>query len=447
MSESVTEAAFRGPPGTARPETRNVALPSLTGLRFIAALAVFVCHTSALHNTIAPFRPVVPFAAADLATIYNKIAFNGGFVGVSFFFVLSGFVLTWSTRPTESKQAFWRRRLLKIYPNHLVTFTVSMILFAAAITPVSQWLATLLLVQSWSLNAPTRWAVNSPSWSLCCELVFYMLFPFIIRPLRRIAENRLWAWVGGLFAAMLAVALINYLAIPSLIHDPLATSSNTPATGPTSATGPQYWFGYFLPPARLFEFVLGIVLARIVLAGRWVRFGVTPAAALTVTAYVLTIFLPAVFVFNVATVLPLGLLICAVAAADIRGVGQGLRSRTWQWLGEVSFAFYMCQGIVLLWGRKAMNGSQYSVLIGIALLLGFFVANMVAAAFLYTCVERPIMRKWSRRSPALAGLAIPASATRRPGLHRYQTSPSDFYQSARPTSRHGNPAKSATRDQ
>ncbi len=388
-----------GPPGEVG--QKKVALPSLTGLRFIAALAVFVCHTAALNNTIPPHAPVVPFADAGLAEIYHKIVFNGGFVGVSFFFVLSGFVLAWSTKPTETKRAFLRRRLLKIYPNHLVTFVAAMVVYAAAITPVSQWLPVLTLTQSWSLDPQTRWAVNSPSWSLAAELLFYLSFPFLIKPLRRIAEHRLWAVVGGIFAVMLAIALFNHFAIPTLLPDPTAPAQ-LPATGPMSATGPQYWFGYFLPVGRLFEFLMGIVLARIVLAGRWPRIRVAPAALLAVAAYTLTIFLPATFVFTVTTVLPLGLLIGALATADVRRDTGFLGRRTWQWLGEVSFAFYMCQGVVLLWGRHLMGGSQHSVPVGILLILGFFVANLAAAAALYHLVERPVMRRWSRASRAKA---------------------------------------------
>jgi peptidoglycan/LPS O-acetylase OafA/YrhL len=41
--------------------------------------------------------------------------------GVSFFFVLSGFVLTWSARPDDIATGFWRRRIARIYPVHLVT--------------------------------------------------------------------------------------------------------------------------------------------------------------------------------------------------------------------------------------------------------------------------------------------------------------------------------------
>jgi peptidoglycan/LPS O-acetylase OafA/YrhL len=395
------------------PPSRPVSLPSLTGLRFLAALAVFVCHTAATSNLIPPFTPVVPFTNQHLDAVYNQVAFNGGFVGVSFFYVLSGFVLTWSTKEGERARSFWRRRVLKIYPNHFVTFVVCMVLFGWAITPAAQWVPNLLLVQAWSPDAATRGAVNSPSWSLCCELLFYVLFPFLIKPLRRIAENRLWFWAGGLFLVMLAIALFNKFAVPSLLPDPTVTGP-LPSTGPGSATGPQYWIGYFLPVSRLFEFLLGVVAARIVLAGKWPRaIRVLPAAVLLAAAYALSVFLSAPFTFDVTTVIPIVLLIGAVAASDVGGRSRVFNTRGWIWLGEISFAFYLCQGITLLWARYAMGGAQYGVVPGILLLLALFVATLITAALLHRYVEAPIMRKWSRssRSRSVPGNpAVPAAS-------------------------------------
>src|SRR6201999_2308676 len=137
-----------------------------------------------------------PFADAGVAGTLSWLFGKAGYVGVSFFFVLSGFVLFWSAKPNEPMRAFWRRRALKIFPNHLVVFTAAMILFAAAITAPRTWIANIFLVHSWFPQADTYVSVNPPSWTLCSELLFYALFPLIIIPVRRIAEQRLWVWAG-----------------------------------------------------------------------------------------------------------------------------------------------------------------------------------------------------------------------------------------------------------
>ena len=78
--------------------------------------------------------------------------FGSGAVGVSFFFVLSGFVLTWLARPGETAHRVWRRRAAKIYPNHAVTWAVAlagMILLAGhEASPLAVW-SNLALTQAW----------------------------------------------------------------------------------------------------------------------------------------------------------------------------------------------------------------------------------------------------------------------------------------------------------
>ncbi|WP_344528181.1 acyltransferase family protein, partial [Streptomyces rectiviolaceus] len=70
-------------------------LPSLTGVRFFAAALVFFFHAS-LPEVLGVFED--PGFADGYAQALSKV----GFVGVSFFFILSGFVLAWSARPEDT---------------------------------------------------------------------------------------------------------------------------------------------------------------------------------------------------------------------------------------------------------------------------------------------------------------------------------------------------------
>jgi peptidoglycan/LPS O-acetylase OafA/YrhL len=97
-------------------------------MRFIAALMVFAFHVS-LEGVFAD-KPV----GDGYYTAVNKF----GFAGVSFFFILSGFVLTWSARETDTARRFWRRRLVKIYPNHVVTWAAAAVLMLA-LGPAFGW--------------------------------------------------------------------------------------------------------------------------------------------------------------------------------------------------------------------------------------------------------------------------------------------------------------------
>ena len=95
MSQEATQS--RSGPAPARKLTSR--LPSLTGMRFFAALMVFAFHAIVLN----------PFTSEGAQTVTNTVFGGGGFTGVTFFFILSGFVLTCAVRPRDSAPRFWRR--------------------------------------------------------------------------------------------------------------------------------------------------------------------------------------------------------------------------------------------------------------------------------------------------------------------------------------------------
>ena len=82
---------------TAPTRTPLSKLPSLTGLRWIAAMLVFGFHVGTMG-----------FIAQPQAQAVVSWLFTLGLSGVQFFFILSGFVLVWSARPGDTRRAFWR---------------------------------------------------------------------------------------------------------------------------------------------------------------------------------------------------------------------------------------------------------------------------------------------------------------------------------------------------
>ncbi|MEV7203826.1 acyltransferase family protein [Streptomyces griseoluteus] len=378
---------------------RPASLPSLTGLRFIAAVMVFFFHSSF-------FEPLTnPFADRGTAEGFQWLFSKAGWMGVSFFFVLSGFVLTWSSRRNDSVTGFWRRRLLKIFPNHVATWALAMLLFAGAATPLTAWLPNLFLVHSWFPQHGVYISVNAPSWSLCSELLFYLAFPFLIGPVRRTTPERLWAWAGATVAGMLLLEAAVDLLVPD--------QPRTPEGFPISSL--QFWLGYNFPPSRMFEFVLGMLLARLVLAGRFPRVPLPAAVALAVAGYVLALNVPFLYGFTVAGIIPVGVLVCSVAEADIRGSRTLLRGPVMRWLGEVSFGFYLAQYPVLFYGRIIVqHGSTYGLVGGVLELLGLLLVTLALGWVLMTCVERPVMHRWARPRrgaprPPVESAVVPAT--------------------------------------
>jgi len=218
-------------------------LDSLTGLRWFAALLIFLYHFSYEDD----------FYGAAKQIEWMRHYFFGGPTAVSFFFVLSGFVLAWTLRSNDTKIGFWRRRFARIYPSHLVTFFAALVLLPW-LGQVFSWraaIANLTLTQAWVPNEDEIWfGFNGVSWSLACEFFFYFMFPFLALWLKRFSV-RGWSIVGGL-ACLFIMAL------------PFASSVFSTELG----WGPKYVI-YVLPVLRLPDFILGICLAFIVKSGRW----------------------------------------------------------------------------------------------------------------------------------------------------------------------------------
>ncbi|MFD0319289.1 acyltransferase family protein [Streptomyces flavalbus] len=390
-------------PATSGSPQRPATLPSLTGLRFLAALLVFVYHTSYLVGPLRPDAPITFFADLDVAQPVADFFLPAGRIGVSFFFVLSGFVLAWSSTPGDRITAFYRRRVLKIYPNHIVTWALALWLFAST-TPVEAWLSNLFLVHTFSNRADIAMSVNFPSWSLCAEVLFYALFPLFIVLVRRIKERALWLWAGGMVAGVAVMAAVTKAFMAGGAPSPFG-----------DLTANQEWFGYAFPPPRLFEFVLGMILARIVAAGLWPRIGLLTSTALFCLGYWAALTVPDPYNFSLTTVVPIGMILCSAASSDLRGRNGLLGSRPMVWLGNVSFAFYLVQGIVVFYGRPEVLGTRtYDTLPAIGMLIVLFLANLLAAWLLYSLVEQPVMRRWSRSRKRPAPGTAPETAQQVP---------------------------------
>ncbi|MET8447979.1 acyltransferase [Streptomyces sp. NPDC005209] len=359
-------------------------LPSLTGMRIIAALMVFAFHANYQF----------PFADKDTASTFNRIFALGGSTGVGFFFILSGFVLTWSARPSDTTVRFWRRRLVKIFPNHLVTYIAAALLFLNAGTALGGWKAvpSLFLIQAWFPQVDIASAMNPVAWSLSAEFLFYLSFPFLLRWISRIKPQHLWLWAAGIVGVIFTIPMITW----------------TFPDGPHIIWGPvtkwQGWLVYMSPPARMLEFTFGILLARIVQTGRWFKLPLLPAAAIAAVTYWFAYHASWTYSHVAVMVIPLGLVIAAGAQSDIDGKFSVLRTKPMVWLGNVSFAFYLWHALVLTeLSRHTQDLKQnHGIGGGLAYLAIGFAITLVLSWGLYSLVEEPAMRRFAKPKAARA---------------------------------------------
>ncbi|MGW1777343.1 acyltransferase family protein [Streptomyces sp. NPDC002104] len=357
-------------------------LPSLTSLRFIVAVMIFLFHAT----------NYVLFSSPGMAQHFLGLTTMGAWAGMSFFFMLSGFVLTWSARPKLGTVTHWRRRLVRIYPNHLLMFVVTAVIMVTVLNQsfdTRVGLLNVFLLQAWSPDLMDRIGFNSVSWSLSAELLFYMVFPLLLPVVRKIRPERLWAWTIGLLATITLVVPFAVELLPSQQAMPFL-----------ELTPNEFWILFHFPATRALEFVVGMLLARIVMSGRRIPVGFGGAMALTVAAYGLGPLFPPEFRMVAVMVVPLALVIASGAVSDLNRTHKTLLSSApMVRLGTLSYSFYLMHMQVLVLGGYLLGTDKpVGTPKGLALLALFFTVAVALSWVMYTVVERPAMRRFGSHS-------------------------------------------------
>lgn len=169
----------------------------------------------------------------------------GGDCGVSFFFILSGFVMTLAygekaASERFSYRRFMVRRMAKLYPLHLLCLLAFVVINIKSMDAEAlvRLLPNLLLIQSWLPTADYYFSGNAVSWFLSDILLCYAVFPFVCRAIRRMTPAALtFTWAAVLMAYSL------------LLCNVTNAMTNT--------------FIYVFPPVRTVDFALGITIWRV----------------------------------------------------------------------------------------------------------------------------------------------------------------------------------------
>jgi peptidoglycan/LPS O-acetylase OafA/YrhL len=159
-------------------------LPSLDGIRALALLMVMA------HNAIL----VDPGPLGPVGRLVYK-ALDTGWVGVTLFFALSGFLITRILLDTREEPGAWRhfmvRRTLRIFPLYYLTLALFFIVLpvlglqpdsAAMDAPHQWWLWTYTV--NWSKPEWSGSATFPHFWSLAVEEQFYLVWPLFMLNVR-----------------------------------------------------------------------------------------------------------------------------------------------------------------------------------------------------------------------------------------------------------------------
>ncbi len=329
-------------------------LPALTGLRFLLALWVIVHHLSGSGQMLEPAALAMP------GPVYAFI--RGGYLAVTTFFVLSGFVLSrsysaieWSPR---NLLRYGAGRIARVYPVYLLSLAVVAPFVIADRRAASPPLLAAhgLLLQGWLGPIPVNW--NTPAWSLSCEIFFYFSFPLLAILVLRAG------WRGAVAAAILACGLTRFLwalGVPDQIKPIIHLSD----------------FLMGVAAARLYDF-----LAPRFRSGAWLY---VPAAALSVALIASPEWLPPRIDLNTA-LRPLNAALLIGLALGGGAVARALSTRAAVYLGQASYAMYILHVPMLWWYLRWTRDASASV---------FLTAVIAVSALVYRYVEEPANR-WLR---------------------------------------------------
>jgi len=324
-------------------------LNSLTGIRFVAAAIVFGFHAQM-------------YLGGGLFDVLG-----GGLSGVSLFYILSGFVMSWTFRPTDKPRLFYQRRFARIYPAYFLS--VSAAILAAVVKGdfrVSD-LSAYTLLQAWSPDPHWYYAANPVFWSLSCEAFFYIIFPLVVRPIARLGTRGL----AVLAASSMSMVILIGLATMEIAEDPIV-----------------HWATYVFPPTRSIEFILGIALGFLVRRDFRIQLPTWAAGSVATAAVLAAAWCPDSTRIAAVTIVPFVLLVLVLASNDLNGSTGVMGSRSAVALGAWSFCFYLIHVMVQGWVVK-LTAPPLLPLAGVVLAL---ILAIVGAWLMHRVIELPAER-------------------------------------------------------
>lgn len=323
-------------------------IPSLFGLRGMAALAVVTFHYSEQRGLMAHFPG--PFA-------------------VTLFFELSGLLITWLLLKEMDKtgkvnlRQFYSRRALRLFP----VFYVVWILYRLARPFPGSW-ATFFYMGDYYYAFHQRYSAMTIAWSLGVEEKFYLLWPFV---LTRVARPKLIKTLCGI-----------------LIAEPVYRSFLI-----FIGHQPYTWFAF---DCRLDAIVLGCLIALLAKDGwtppKWISHPFTPVCAL-ILVFALQ---------NDIAVYALGVLLVSTVARPTWFLNNAVA----RYLGVVSYSLYLCHAVAreILWPMIAPGFPLHNAA---AAFIAQFVLAITAASLLHYLVERPFLRLKDRFHRAQVRIGSP----------------------------------------
>ncbi|OWU64431.1 MAG: hypothetical protein CBB60_009905 [Armatimonadetes bacterium Cent15-Ar3] len=362
-------------------------LEQLTGWRFVASFSVVVCHA---------WLAMFPGGGGPMQRALGGL---GNFV--DFFFILSGFVLSYTYRDrlqsgVTTYRSFLTARVARIYPGVIFSLLVAFPAYLFLNRPLlTSWaetrglifhgLASVLLIKTWLPFVDWRtFAVswNGPLWSIETEFFFYLMFPFLSGAIARGSKR------ARLLLAPTVLLLLCGIAFSSDLISTVHSGARSVGLFQLLQSSPY---------VRCLSFILGIGLYEITLClPESAKMGLSkfsiPLLGCSIGAYFFVNSNLSQFAASYGLPSLIFSLWILLAAYECRPTAF-LGSKYFVYLGELSFSIYLLHiplmRLFTIAAKGASNHYGNAILLQRISVLLSVVVTLLLAAWTYKTVEQP----------------------------------------------------------
>lgn len=330
-------------------------ISQITFTRFVAALAIVISHFN---------KDLFLYHLPYVSEVFLRAN-----VGVSYFFILSGFIMIIAYHRKEriGYADFYRNRFARIYPLYVIGL---LLYFITRHSGFNGYNLVLYLsgLQSWIPGKAM--ILNFPGWSISVEFLFYLLFPFLCNRYYSKNNKSIWVIAGIIW---LTTQVFSNLYVHSSWYEGPHTESHE--------------LGFYFPMLHINEFLAGN-LAGLLFIKKSVRKNYDIEIIVLVMVILLSlVFIPLNFHNGLMAVffIPLIFLIS-------RNTGKLTKIFSWkplEYSGEISYAMYIVHIPVLYILRAALISAKYDFSNDLIFLI-YIPVLILMSALLYEAVEKPL---------------------------------------------------------
>ncbi|MDE3235521.1 MAG: acyltransferase [Bacteroidota bacterium] len=341
-------------------------LEQLTFTRFIAVAAIVVFHFG---------TSVYPFNIPLLSPL-----FHAAYVGVSYMYLLSGFVMMIAYQHKKKEgialRTFYRNRLARVYPMYVLALVITIFFYSIdeRIFSVQEVLLNVFALQAWVPGDAL--SLNAPGWSVSVEVFFYVLFPLLFN----------YVYRNGSFIKLMLIAILLWLLTQVGLNIALHTSFYK---GFPSASHDLL---FYFPLMHLNEFIIGNIAGLLFVIRKEKQCRNNDGLLLLLVAIsVVGVYLLQHFSFHdgLFALLYAPLLYCL--SLNDGNITRLFTKKIFVWAGEISYAIFILQKPFFLFGRKYLpsigvkdSAIQFYII---------FILLLIFSFLTYRYVETPA-RKW-----------------------------------------------------